>query len=110
MVARNVSVCAQRITKGKKMNKRKIIQFFLVGISTATILEFYRFDFSLLIKTFATVFLITINCAYSYQIGMKDGIEINNSHNERMNELREQSFNKIVDMVVEEKAKDKAAE
>lgn len=92
------------------MNKRKIIQFCLVGISTATILEFYRFDFSLLIKTFTTVFLITVNCAYSYHIGMKDGIEINNSHNERMNELREQSFNKIVDMVVEEKAKDKAAE
>ena len=92
------------------MNKHKIIQFFLVGISTATILEFYRFDFSLLTKTFATVFLITINCAYSYYIGMKDGIEINNSHNERMNELREQSFNKIVDMVVEEKAKDKVAE
>lgn len=110
MVALNVSVCVQRIMKGTKMNKRKIIQFFLVGISTATILEFYRFDFSLLIKTFATVFLITINCAYSYHIGMKDGIEINNSHNERMNELREQSFNKIVDMVVEEKAKDKVAE
>lgn len=110
MVARNVSGCAQRIMKGTKMNKHKIIQFFLVGISTATILEFYRFDFSLLTKTFATVFLITINCAYSYYIGMKDGIEINNSHNERMNELREQSFNKIVDMVVEEKAKDKVAE
>lgn len=110
MVARNVSGCAQRIMKGTEMNKCKIIQFFLVGISTATILEFYRFDFSLLIKTIVTVFLITINCAYSYHIGMKDGIEINDRHNTKMNELREQSFNKIVDMVAEEKAKDKAAE
>ncbi len=92
------------------MNKCKIIQFCLAGISTATIFEFYRLDFSLLIKTFATVFLITINCAHSYHIGTKDGIEINDRHNTKMNELREQSFNKIVDMVAEEKAKDKAAE
>ena len=92
------------------MNKRKVIQFFLVGISTATILEFYRLDFSLLIKTFVTVLLMVINCVYSYHIGMKDGIEINDRHNTKMNELREQSFNEIVDMVAEEKANDKAAE
>lgn len=92
------------------MNKRKVIQFFLVGISTATILEFYRLDFSLLIKTFVTVLLMVINCVYSYHIGMKDGIEINDGHNTKMNELREQSFNEIVDMVAEEKANDKAAE
>lgn len=110
MAVRNASGCAQRIMKGTKMNKRKIIHFFLVGISTATILEFYRFDFSLLIKTFATVLLITINCAYSYHIGMKDGIEMGDRYNVRTNELREQSFNKIVDMVAEEKANDKAAE
>lgn len=110
MVARNVSVCVQRIMKGMKMNKRKIIQFFLVGISIATILEFYRFDFSLLIKTFATVFLITINCVYSYHIGMKDGIEMGDRYNARTNELKKQSFNKIVDMVAEEKTKDKVAE
>lgn len=89
------------------MNKRKIIQFCLVGISTATILEFYRFDFSILIKTFTTVFLITVNCAYSYHVGTKDGIEMSDKHNERMNELRERSFNNIVDMVVEEKVNDK---
>lgn len=110
MVARNVSVCVQRIMKGTKMNKRKIIQFFLVGISTAKIFEFYRFDFPLLIKTFATVFLITINCAYSYHIGMKDGIEMSDRYDARTNGLKEQNFNKIVDMVAEEKAKDKAAE
>ena len=92
------------------MNKRKITQFCLVGISTATILEFYRFDFSPLIKTFSTVFLITINCAYSYHIGMKDGIEINDRHSARINGLREQSFNEIVDIVAEEKAKDKTVE
>ncbi len=110
MVVRNVSGCAQRIMKGTKMNKRKIIQFFLVGISTATILEFYRFDFSPLIKTFSTVFLTAINCAYSYHIGMKDGIEMNDRRNENMNGLRKQSFDKIVDMVVEKKTNDKAVE
>ena len=108
MVVRNVSGCAQRIMKGTKMNKRKIIQFFLVGISTATILEFYRFDFSPLIKTFSTVFLTAINCVYSYHIGMKDGIEMNDRRNENMNGLRTQSFDKIVDMVAEEKANDKS--
>lgn len=77
----------------------------MVGISTATILEFYRFDFSLLIKIFATVLLIVINCAYSYHIGMKDGIDMSDRHKERMNDLRKQSFDKIVDMVVEEKRK-----
>ena len=110
MVGRNVSVCVQRIMKGTKMNKRKIIQFFLVGISTATILEFYQHDISFAIKAITTIGLIVLNCVYSYHIGMKDGIEMNDRHNARMNELREQSFDKIVDMVVEEKANDKAVE
>lgn len=92
------------------MNKRKIIQFCLVGISTATILEFYRFDFSLSIKTFVTVFLITVNCSYSYHVGTKDGVEMGDKYGERMNELRERSFNNIVDMVVEEKVNDKDPE
>lgn len=92
------------------MNKRKIIQFCLVGISIATILEFYRFNIPHLAKVIITVLLIVINNVYSYHIGIKDGIEISDSHNARMNELKEQSFNKIVDMVVEEKANDKAAE
>lgn len=110
MVGRNVSVCVQRIMKGTKMNKRKIIQFFLIGISTATILEFYQHDISFAIKAITTIGLIVLNCVYSYHIGMKDGIEMNDRHNARMNELREQSFDKIVDMVVEEKANDKAVE
>lgn len=41
---------------------------------------------------------------------MKDGIEMGDRYNARTNELKKQSFNKIVDMVAEEKAKDKAAE
>lgn len=92
------------------MNKRKIIQFCLVGISTATILEFYQLNISYIAKMVITVLLIVINCVYSYHIGMKDGVEMSDRHNARMNELKEQSFNKIVDMVVEEKANDKAAE
>lgn len=92
------------------MNKRKITQFCLVGISTATILEFYQHDISFAIKAIAAIGLIVLNCVYSYHIGMKDGIEMSDRHNEKMNELRKRSFNKIVDMVVDEKANDKAAE
>lgn len=92
------------------MSKRKIIQFCLTGISTAIILEFYRHDISFIIKTIFTVLLIVINCVYNYHIGTKDGIEMSDSHNERMNELREQSFNKIIDIVVDEKASDKSVD
>lgn len=92
------------------MNKRKIIQFCLVGISTATILEFYRFNIPHIAKVIITVLLIVVNNVYSYHIGMKDGIEMSDRHNSKMNGLKEQSFNKIVDMVVEEKANDKATE
>lgn len=41
---------------------------------------------------------------------MKDGIDMSNRHSEKMNDLRNKSFDKIVDMVVEEKANDKAVE
>ena len=92
------------------MNKRKIIQFCLVGISTATILEFYQHDISFGIKLIVTIVLMVINCAYSYHIGMKDGSEMSDRHHERMNDLRKKSFNKIVDMVAEEKANYKAVE
>lgn len=92
------------------INKRKLIQFCLVGISTATILEFYQHNIPIIIKAMVTIGLIVINCVYSYHIGMKDGIEMIDRHNAKMNELKEQSFNKIVDMVVEENAKDKVAE
>lgn len=90
------------------MNKRKIIQFCLVGISTAIILEFYQHDISFLVKWVVTIGLLVLNCVYSYHMGMKDGIEMSDRHNKKMNELRKRSFDKIVDMVVEEKARDKA--
>lgn len=92
------------------MNKRKIIQFCLVGISTAAILEFYQLNISYIAKAIITVLMIVVSNLYSHHIGMKDGIEMNDRHNARMNELKEQSFNKIVDMVAEEKTVDKAAE
>lgn len=110
MVVHSVLVCVRRIMKGTKMNKRKIIQFFLVGISTATILEFHQHDISFAIKAITTIGLIVLNCVYSYHVGMKDGIEMSDRHNEKMNELRKRSFDKIVDMVVYEKTNDKAAE
>lgn len=65
------------------MNKRKIIQFFMVGISTATILEFYQHDISFVIKMITTIWLIVLNCVYSYRIGIKDGIEMSDRHNEK---------------------------
>lgn len=92
------------------MNKEKIIQFCLIAISVFTILEFYQHDIPLGAKAITTIFLVVIDCVYNYRIGMKDGIKISNRHNERMKELREESFNKIVDMVVEEKTNDKAME
>lgn len=92
------------------MNKRKIIQFFLVGISTAAILEFYQLNIPHIAKVVVAVLLIVVNNVYSYHTGMKDGIEMSDSRNAKMNELKEQSLNKIVDMVVEEKTNDKAVE
>lgn len=41
---------------------------------------------------------------------MKDGIEMNDRNNKNTNGLRKQSFDKIVDMVVEKKTNDKAVE
>lgn len=92
------------------MNKRKITQSCLSGISIAIILDLFQRDFSLSLKAIITISLLVANCVYNYRMGIKDGMEISNSHNERMNDLRSQSFDKIVDMVVEEKAKDKAVE
>ena len=110
MIVRSASECVQRIMKGQEMNKRKIIQFCLVGISTAIILEFYQHDVSFLVKWVATIGLMVLNCSYSYHVGMKDGIEASDRHSKRIVKLREGSFDKIVDVVFEEKVRDKAAE
>lgn len=50
------------------------------------------------------------NCVSSHWCGLRNGIDMNDRHHEKMNELKKQSFNKIVDMVFEEKTKDKVAE
>lgn len=92
------------------MNKRKIMQSCLSSISIAIILDLFQRDFSLSLKSIIAIPLLVVNFVYNYCMGIKDGKEISKSHNERMNELRKQSFDKIVDMVVEEKEKDKAAE
>ena len=75
------------------------------GISIAIILDLFQRDFSLSLKAIITIFLLVVNCVYNYCMGIKDGKEISKSHNERMNELRKQSFDKIIDMVFKEKGK-----
>lgn len=62
------------------------------------------------VKWVTTIVLIVANCTFSHWCGLRNGIDMSDRHNARINGLREQSFNEIVDMVVEEKAKDKVAE
>ena len=88
---------------------RILIQSFLAMITIFIILEFYTLKIiPYVVKWVATIVLIVANCVFSHWCGLQNGIDMNDIHNTRMNELREQSFNKIVDMVAEEKAKDKA--
>lgn len=90
---------------------RILIQSFLVMITIFIILEFYTLGIiPYAVKWVTTIVLIVANCVFSHWCGLRNGIDMNDRHNERMNGLREQSFNKIVDMVFEEKAKDKVAE
>ncbi len=90
---------------------RILIQSFLVMITIFIILGFYTLGIiPYAVKWGTTIVLIAANCTFSHWCGLRNGIDMSDRHNERMNELREQSFNKIVDMVVEEKANDKAAE
>lgn len=90
---------------------RILIQSFLVMITIFIILEFYTLGIiSYAVKWVTTIVLIVANCVFSHWCGLQNGIDMSDRHNERMNELREQSFNEIVDMVAEEKANDKAAQ
>ena len=90
---------------------RILIQSFLVMITIFIILEFYTHEIiPYVVKWVITIVLIVANCTFSHWCGLRNGIDMSDRHNERMNGLREQSFNKIVDMVIEEKAKDKASE
>lgn len=88
-----------------------LIQSFLVMITIFIILEFYTLGIiPYAVKWITTIVLIVANCVFSHWCGLRNGIDMSDRHNERMNELREQSFNEIVDMVAEEKANDKAAQ
>lgn len=87
---------------------RKSIQFLLVTVSIFIILEFYQHDnFSFLLKTIITIILIIANCTYNHWCGLRNGIEMENEHNKHIQELREESYNKIIGMVVEEKKADR---
>lgn len=90
---------------------RSIIQSFLAMITIFIILEFYTLGIiPYAVKWVTTIVLIVANCVFSHWCGLRNGIDMNHRHNERMNELKKQSFGKIVDMVSEEKTKNKAAE
>lgn len=86
-----------------KQTTRNISQGVLTMFATFVILEFYQYDISYTIKWVTTIILIVLNAAYSHWCGLKNGIEMNEEHNKRMEELRKESYNKIVDMVVKEK-------
>lgn len=91
--------------------RMKIINFFLISVSTFIILEFYQHDtFTIFSKAIITIALIVINCTYNYRNGLKDGVEMGEEHGKHMEKLREESFNKIVDMVAKEKINDKAVD
>lgn len=90
---------------------RAIIQAFLVMITIFIILEFYQYDpIPYMVKWATTISLIVANSIFSHWCGLRNGIEMSDRHNERMNGLNKQSFDKIVNVVVEEKTKDKAVE
>ena len=90
---------------------RTLIQTFLVMIAVFVILEFYQYDeIPYIVKWVSTIVLMVANCAFSHWCGLRNGIEMSDRHNERMNELRKQNFDKIIDIVSKEKFGDKAGE
>lgn len=90
---------------------RAIVQAFLVMITIFVILEFYQYDqIPYMVKWATTISLIAANSIFSHWCGLRNGIEMSDRHHERMNDLRKQSFDKIVDMVVEEKTRNKSVE
>ena len=94
-----------------KQARMKAINFFIISISAFIILLFYEHDvFPIFLKAIITIALIVINCTYNYRNGLKDGVEMGEEHGKRMEKLREESFNKIVDMVTKEKLGDKAVD
>lgn len=87
-----------------KQIARIIFQTVLVMVTVFVILEFYQFDtIPYMVKCVSTIALIVLNCVYNHWCGMRNGIEMSEIHENRMRELRKQSFDNIVDMVVEEK-------
>lgn len=104
----NVSECVQRIMKGEEMRNKqiisRIIQFLLVAISVFIILEFHQHNaIPYMVKWVTTIVLIVTNCVYNHWRGLRDGIEINERHENRMRELRKQNYDKIADIVIDEK-------
>lgn len=90
---------------------RKIIQACLVCILTVVVLLFYQYDTpSFLVKEIVTIVLIVVNCVYSYDIGLKDGAENYKKISETMKEHYDERLNKAIDMIVEERKKNRAVE
>lgn len=94
-----------------KQTTRIVVQTLLIMITTFIILEFYQYDaIPYMVKWTTTIALIVVNAVYNHWCGLQNGIEMGEGRKKYMRELREQSYNKIVDMVVEEKTNDKAVE
>ena len=78
-------------------------------ITVFAILEFYQYDtIPYMVKWATTISLIVANSIFSHWCGLRNGVEMSDRHHERMNDLRSRSFDKIVDMVAEEKVNDKS--
>lgn len=94
-----------------KQIARIVFQTLLVMISISIILEFYQYDtVPYIIRWVTTIVLMVANCVFNHWCGLKNGIEMSDRHNKRMNELRNQSFDKIVNMAVKEKTENKSME
>lgn len=90
---------------------RKIIQAILVFCLIFTVMEFYQHDYvPFLIKEFVTVALVVVNCVYSYRIGLKDGTEDYREISEMIRKDYNKRLNKAVDMIIEERKKNRVEE
>lgn len=93
----------------RKQIIRTIMQTFLVMVTVFIIFEFYQYSaIPYIVKWIATIVLVVANCTFGHWCGLQNGLEIGNRHNKKMDELRKQSFDKIVDMVLKEKTESKA--
>lgn len=89
----------------------KIIQFLVFSTTVFIILKFCQCGtISYNAKSYATIALLTANAVCSYVFGMIEGMEIGDAYKRCEENLKAEAFNKIVDMIVEEKKNDRAVD